>query len=75
MLKLQKKNSPADCISVVSRYSSDIGPGAYSGRSDPSDKKRGGPGGGGGGGKDSHQTLRWQEGTTHSDLKVRRSSI
>ena len=50
MLKLQKKNSPADCISVVSRYSSDIGPGAYSGRSDPSDKKRGGPGVGGGGG-------------------------
>ena len=50
MLKLQKKNSPADCISVVSLYSSDIGPGAYSGRSEPSDKKRGGPGGGGGGG-------------------------
>ena len=48
MLKLQKKNSPADCISVVSLYSSDIGPGAYSGRSEPSDKKRGGPGGGGG---------------------------
>ena len=49
MLKLQKKNGPADCISVVSLYSSDIGPGAYSGRSEPSDKKRGGPAGGGGG--------------------------
>ena len=72
MLKLQKKNSPADCISVVSLYSSDVGPGAYSGRLEPSDKKRGGPGGRG---EDSHQTLRWQEGTTHSDLKVRRSSI
>ena len=71
MLKLQKKNGPADCISVVSLYSSDIGPGAYSDRSEPSDKKRGGPAGG----EDSHQTLRWQEGTTHSDLKVRRSSI
>ena len=47
MLKLQKKNSPADCISVVSLYSSDIGPGAYSGRSEPSDKKRGGAGVGG----------------------------
>ena len=46
MLKLQKKNGPADCISVVSLYSSDIGPGAYSGRSKPSDKKRGGAGGG-----------------------------
>ena len=54
MLKLQKKNSPADCIIVVSLYSSDIGPGAYSGRSEPSDKKRGGAGGG----EDSHQTLR-----------------
>ena len=49
MLKLQKKNGPADCISVVSLYSSDIGPGAYSGRSEPSDKKRDGPAGGGGG--------------------------
>ena len=71
MLKFLKKNGPADCISVVSLYSSDIGPGAYSGRSEPSDKKRGGAGGG----EDSHQTLRWREGTTHSDLKVRRSSI
>ena len=70
MLKFLKKNGPADCISVVSLYSSDIGPGAYSGRSEPSDKKRGGAGG-----EDSHQTLRWREGTTHSDLKVRRSSI
>ena len=67
MLKFLKKNGPADCISVVSLYSSDIGPGAYSGRLEPSDKKRGG--------EDSHQTLRWREGTTHSDLKVRRSSI
>ena len=48
MLKFLKKNGPADCISVVSLYSSDIGPGAYSGRSEPSDKKRGGAGGGGG---------------------------
>ena len=32
----------------MSLYSSDIGPGAYSGRSEPSDKKRGGAGGGGG---------------------------
>ena len=71
MLKFLKKNGPADCISVVSLYSSDIGPGAYSGRSEPSDKKRGWLEGG----EDSHQTLRWQEGTTHSDLKVRRSSI
>ena len=47
MLKFLKKNGPADCISVVSLYSSDIGPGAYSGRSEPSDKKRGGAGGGG----------------------------
>ena len=62
MLRFLKKNGPADCISVVSLYSSDIGPGAYSGRSKPSDKKRGGPGGGG-------------EGTTHLDLKVQRSSI
>ena len=72
MFKFVQKNGPADCISVVSLYSSDIGPGAYSGRSEPSDKKRGGAGGGG---EDSHQTLRWREGTTHSDLKVRRSSI
>ena len=42
MLKFLKKNGPADCISVVSLYSSDIGPGAYSGRSEPSDKKRDG---------------------------------
>ena len=48
MLRFLKKNGPADCISVVSLYSSDIGPGAYSGRSKPSDKKRGGPGGRGG---------------------------
>ena len=48
MLRFLKKNGPADCISVVSLYSSDIGPGAYSGRSEPSDKKRGGPGGRGG---------------------------
>ena len=46
MLKFLKKNGPTDCISVVSLYSSDIGPGAYSGRSEPSDKKRGGAGGG-----------------------------
>ena len=46
MLKsLKKKNGPADGISVVSLYSSDIGPGAYSGRSEPSDEKRGGAGG------------------------------
>ena len=44
MLKFLKKSGPADCISVVSLYSSDIGPGAYSGRSKPSDKKRGGAG-------------------------------
>ena len=74
MLKFLKKNGPADCISVVSLYSSDIGPGAYSGRSEPSDKKRDGAVGEGGG-EDSYQTLRWREGTTHSDLKVRRSSI
>ena len=48
MLKFLKKNGPADCISVVSLYSSDIGPGAYSGRSEPSDKKRGGAVRGGG---------------------------
>ena len=58
MLKfLKKKNGPADCISVVSLYSSDIGPGAYSGRSEPSDKKRGGAGGGGEGGFSSDLKL------------------
>ena len=48
MLKFLKKNGPADCISVVSLYSSDIGPGAYSGRSEPSGKKRDGAVGDGG---------------------------
>ena len=67
MLKFLKKNGPADCISVVSLYSSDIGPGAYSGRSEPSVKKRGGAG--------FSPDLKWREGTTHSDLKVRSSSI
>ena len=49
MLKFLKKKMVLQMagISVVSLYSSDIGTGAYSGRSEPSDKKRGGAGGGG----------------------------